>query len=161
MPHKVNQIDFDNAEGNLGLANAVLGHLAEKLPVSRWQRDLSDSTALRNVGLGIGHSLLAIRSTLRGLDKLTVDPDRIAADLSATHAVLAEAVQTVMRRFGIDEPYEKLKSLTRGQEITPDALHRFIETLEIPEGDRQRLLELTPDRYIGLAADLAHRFSKD
>ena len=161
MPHKVNPIDFENAEGNLGLANAVLSHLAEKLPISRWQRDLSDSTALRNVGLGIGHSLLAIRSTLRGLAKLAVDPDQIAADLSATHAVLAEAVQTVMRRFGIDEPYEKLKSLTRGQEITPEALRRFIETLEIPESDRQRLLELTPERYIGLAADLAHRFSND
>jgi len=161
MPHKVNPIDFENAEGNLGLANAVLGHLAEKLPVSRWQRDLSDSTALRNVGLGVGHSLLAIRSTLRGLGKLAVDPDRIAADLSATHAVLAEAVQTVMRRFGIDEPYEKLKSLTRGQEITAAALKQFIETLEIPERDRQELLDLTPDRYIGLAADLAHRFSKD
>jgi adenylosuccinate lyase len=159
MPHKVNPIDFENAEGNLGLANAVLGHLAEKLPVSRWQRDLSDSTALRNVGVGIGHSLLAIRSTLRGLGKLAVDPERIAGDLSATHAVLAEAVQTVMRRFGIDEPYEKLKSLTRGQAITPDALQRFIETLEIPESDRRLLLELTPDRYIGLAAELARRFS--
>jgi adenylosuccinate lyase len=160
MPHKINPIDFENAEGNLGLANAVLGHLAEKLPVSRWQRDLSDSTALRNVGVGIGHSVLAIRSTLRGLGKLAVDADRIGADLSATHAVLAEAVQTVMRRFGIDEPYEKLKSLTRGQQITADGLRRFIETLEIPEKDRQVLLELTPDRYIGLAADLAHRFSK-
>ena len=161
MPHKVNPIDFENAEGNLGLANAVLGHLAEKLPVSRWQRDLSDSTALRNVGLGIGHGLLAIRSTLRGLGKLAVDPDRIAADLSSTHAVLAEAVQTVMRRFGIDEPYEKLKSLTRGQGITPDALLRFIETLEIPDNEKQALAELTPDRYIGLAAELARRFSKD
>ena len=128
--------------------------------MSRWQRDLSDSTALRNVGLGIGHSVLAIRSTLRGLGKLAVDADRIGADLSATHAVLAEAVQTVMRRFGIDEPYEKLKSLTRGQQITADGLQRFIETLEIPEKDRQVLLELTPDRYIGLAAELAHRFSK-
>jgi adenylosuccinate lyase len=161
MPHKVNPIDFENAEGNLGLANAVLGHLAEKLPVSRWQRDLSDSTALRNVGVGIGHSLLAIQSTLRGLGKLAVDPDRIAADLSATHAVLAEAVQTVMRRFGIDEPYEKLKELTRGQNITPETLRQFIEKLEIPEPERQTLLDLTPDRYIGIAADLARRFSKD
>jgi adenylosuccinate lyase len=160
MPHKVNPIDFENAEGNLGLANAVLGHLAEKLPVSRWQRDLSDSTALRNVGLGIGHSLLAIRSTLRGLGKLAVDPDRISADLAATHAVLAEAVQTVMRRHGIDEPYEKLKALTRGQEITAETLKRFIETLDIPEPDRRALLELTPDRYIGLATELALRFSK-
>jgi adenylosuccinate lyase len=160
MPHKVNPIDFENAEGNLGLSNAVLGHLAEKLPVSRWQRDLSDSTALRNVGPGLGYSLLAIRSTLRGLGKLAVDPDRIGADLSASHAVLAEAVQTVMRRFGIEEPYEKLKSLTRDQEITADGLRRFIESLEIPESERQRLLALTPERYIGLAADLAHRFSK-
>ncbi len=160
MPHKINPIDFENAEGNLGLANGVLGHLAEKLPVSRWQRDLSDSTALRNIGLGIGHSLLAMRSTLRGLGKLEVDPDRITADLSTTHAVLAEAVQTVMRRFGIEEPYEKLKSLTRGQEITPEALRQFIERLEIPEGNRQALLDLTPERYIGLAAILAHRFSK-
>jgi len=160
MPHKVNPIDFENAEGNLGLANAVLGHLAEKLPVSRWQRDLSDSTALRNVGVGIGHAVLAIGSTLRGLGKLAVDPARIEADLEATQAVLAEAVQTVMRRHGIEEPYEKLKSLTRGQEITADALQRFIETLEIPEPDRQALLELTPRRYIGLAADLARRFGK-
>jgi adenylosuccinate lyase len=160
MPHKINPIDFENAEGNLGLSNAVLGHLAEKLPVSRWQRDLSDSTALRNVGPGLGYSLLAIRSTLRGLGKLAVDPDRIGADLSASHAVLAEAVQTVMRRFGIEEPYEKLKSLTRDQEITADGLRRFIESLEIPESERQRLLALTPERYIGLAAELAHRFSK-
>ncbi len=160
MPHKVNPIDFENAEGNLGLANAVLGHLAEKLPVSRWQRDLSDSTALRNVGLGLGHGLLAVRSTLRGLGKIAVDPDRIASDLSGTHAVLAEAVQTVMRRFGIDEPYEKLKNLTRGQAITPETLQRFIETLDIPEPERKRLLDLTPARYIGLAASLAHRFAK-
>ena len=160
MPHKVNPIDFENAEGNLGLASAVLGHLAEKLPVSRWQRDLSDSTALRNVGLGIGHSLLAIRSTLRGLDKLAVDPARIEADLEATQAVLAEAIQTVMRRYGVDEPYEKLKSLTRGQEITAAVLSRFIESLEIPEDERRRLLDLTPARYVGMAAELAHRFAK-
>jgi adenylosuccinate lyase len=160
MPHKVNPIDFENAEGNLGLANSILGHLAEKLPVSRWQRDLSDSTALRNVGTGIGHGLLAIRSTQRGLGKLAVDPDRIAADLDATQAVLAEAVQTVMRRFGIEEPYEKLKAITRGQEITAETLRDFIGTLEIPEQNRQALLELTPDRYIGLAAQLAQAFAK-
>ncbi|MBC8188663.1 MAG: adenylosuccinate lyase [Proteobacteria bacterium] len=159
MPHKVNPIDFENAEGNLGLANAVLGHLAEKLPVSRWQRDLSDSTALRNVGVGIGHGVLAIHSTLRGLGKLAVDPERIESDLASTHAVLAEAVQTVMRRHGIEEPYEKLKALTRGQEITPDALQTFIVSLEIPEPDRQRLLALTPERYVGLAAELARRFA--
>jgi adenylosuccinate lyase len=160
MPHKVNPIDFENAEGNLGLANAILGHLAEKLPVSRWQRDLSDSTALRNVGLGIGHGVLAFRSTRRGLAKLDVDSERIDADLAATHAVLAEAVQTVMRRHGIEAPYEKLKALTRGQEITSETLRRFIDGLEIPEPDRKALLALTPDRYIGLAADLAWRFSK-
>lgn len=160
MPHKVNPIDFENAEGNLGIANALFAHLAEKLPVSRWQRDLSDSTALRNVGVGIGHSLLAIRSAERGLAKLAVDPERIAADLAANHAVLAEAVQTVMRRHGIEEPYEKLKALTRGQQITPVSLARFIETLEIPEAERRALLALTPDRYIGLAADLARRFAK-
>ena len=159
MPHKVNPIDFENAEGNLGLANAVLGHLAEKLPVSRWQRDLSDSTALRNVGLGIGHGVLAIRSTLRGLDKLAVDPERIGADLDANQAVLAEAIQTVMRRHGIEEPYEKLKALTRGQEIDAQRLAEFIGTLELPDDARERLLSLTPDRYIGLAGELARRFA--
>jgi len=160
MPHKVNPIDFENAEGNLGLANAVLGHLAEKLPVSRWQRDLSDSTALRNVGLGLGHGLLAIRSIRRGLGKLAVDPERIAADLDANQAVLAEAIQTVMRRHGIEEPYEKLKSLTRGQEITADLLRTFIEGLELPAEARSELLALTPDRYVGLAAALARRFAR-
>ena len=159
MPHKVNPIDFENAEGNLGLANAILGHLAEKLPVSRWQRDLSDSTALRNVGVGVGHGILAIRSTLRGLAKLAVHPERIDEDLAKTHAVLAEAVQTVMRRYGIEEPYEKLKDLTRGQEITAESLRAFIEALEIPEAERQTLLALTPDRYIGLAAELARHFA--
>lgn len=161
MPHKVNPIDFENAEGNLGLANAVLGHLAEKLPVSRWQRDLSDSTALRNVGVGVGHGILAIRSTLRGLSKLAVHPERIDRDLAETHAVLAEAVQTVMRRYGIEEPYEKLKDLTRGQEITAESLRPFIETLGIPAAERETLLALTPDRYIGLAAELARRFAED
>jgi adenylosuccinate lyase len=160
MPHKVNPIDFENAEGNLGLANAVLGHLAEKLPVSRWQRDLSDSTALRNVGLGIGHGLLAFRSTQRGLAKLAVDAERIDADLAGTQAVLAEAIQTVMRRHGIEAPYEKLKALTRGHEISADTLRQFIADLEIPDADREALMALSPDRYIGLAADLARRFSE-
>ncbi len=159
MPHKVNPIDFENAEGNLGLANAVLGHLAEKLPVSRWQRDLSDSTALRNLGLGIGHGVLAIRSTRRGLDKLAVDPDRITADLVANQAVLAEAIQTVMRRHGIEEPYEKLKALTRGQEIDAPRLAEFIATLDLPADARDRLLALTPERYVGLAGQLARRFA--
>jgi adenylosuccinate lyase len=160
MPHKVNPIDFENAEGNLGLANAVLGHLAEKLPVSRWQRDLSDSTALRNVGLGVGHGILAIRSALRGLGKLAVAPERIAADLDGNHAVLAEAVQTVMRRHGIEEPYEKLKALTRGHEINAETLAQFIETLDLPAQARADLLALTPDRYIGLARELAERFAR-
>jgi adenylosuccinate lyase len=160
MPHKVNPIDFENAEGNLGLANAVLGHLAEKLPVSRWQRDLSDSTALRNVGVGIGHGLLAIRSTMRGLGKLAVAPKRMAADLDANQAVLAEAIQTVMRRHGIEEPYEKLKALTRGQAITAESLEAFVGTLEMPQNARDELAALTPARYIGIAADLARRFAE-
>ena len=159
MPHKVNPIDFENAEGNLGLANAVLGHLAEKLPVSRWQRDLSDSTVLRTLGVGIGHALVAIRATLRGMGKLAVDADRLAADLAANPAVLAEAVQTVMRRHGIPEPYEKLKAATRGQEIGLDDLQRLIKGLELPEPARQALLALTPDRYVGLAARQARRFA--
>ncbi len=160
MPHKVNPIDFENAEGNLGMANAILGHLAEKLPVSRWQRDLSDSTALRNVGLGVGHGVLAIRSARRGLDKLAVAPERIAEDLEDNHAVLAEAVQTVMRRHGIEEPYEKLKALTRGQEINAETLARFVETLELPADARAELMALSPERYIGLASQLAKRFAQ-
>ena len=160
MPHKVNPIDFENAEGNLGLANAVLGHLAEKLPVSRWQRDLSDSTALRNVGLGVGHGVLAIRSTMRGLKKLAVDPAKLASDLDSNQAVLAEAIQTVMRRHGIEEPYEKLKALTRGQEINAETLAAFVATLDMPEDAKQSLAELTPGRYVGIAAELADRFAK-
>jgi adenylosuccinate lyase len=160
MPHKVNPIDFENAEGNLGLANAVLGHLAEKLPVSRWQRDLSDSTALRNVGVGIGHGVLAMRSTMRGLGKLAVAPKRMAEDLDANQAVLAEAIQTVMRRHGIEEPYEKLKALTRGQAITAESLEAFVGTLEMPQNARDELAALTPARYIGIAADLARRFAE-
>jgi adenylosuccinate lyase len=160
MPHKVNPIDFENAEGNLGLANAILAHLAEKLPVSRWQRDLSDSTALRNVGLGVGHGVLAIRSALRGLGKLAVAPEKIAADLEDNHAVLAEAVQTVMRRHGIEEPYEKLKALTRGQEINANTLSAFIKTLELPAEARDELLSLTPARYVGIASELARRFAE-
>ncbi|MCR9096711.1 MAG: adenylosuccinate lyase [bacterium] len=159
MPHKVNPIDFENAEGNLGVANAVLGHLAEKLPVSRWQRDLSDSTTLRNVGLGVGHGVLAIRSAMRGLGKLAVDPERLAADLDQNQAVLAEAIQTVMRRHGIEEPYEKLKALTRGQEINVERLRTFVDGLELPEAVKAELGGLSPDRYIGLAAELAKRFA--
>ena len=155
MPHKVNPIDFENSEGNLGLANAVLGHLAAKLPVSRWQRDLTDSTVLRNMGVGFGYSLLACQSTLRGLGKLELDRTRVAQDLDQSWEVLAEAVQTVMRRHGVPEPYEKLKALTRGQTITADTLRAFIATLPIPESARQQLLAMTPATYTGNAANQA------
>ena len=160
MPHKVNPIDFENAEGNLGVANAILGHLAEKLPVSRWQRDLSDSTTLRNVGTGLGHGVLAIRSALRGLDKLAVDPARLAADLEQNQAVLAEAIQTVMRRHGIEEPYEKLKALTRGQEIDAEMLAAFVASLDLSDHVKSELAALTPGTYVGLAETLARRFAE-
>ena len=155
MPHKVNPIDFENAEGNLGVCNALLSFLADTLPVSRWQRDLSDSTVLRNLGVALGHGLLAIDSCQKGLEKLAADPTRIAADLEANPEVLAEAVQTVMRRYGIGDAYEQLKALTRGQGITREALTSFVGTLDIPTEARQRLLALRPSDYTGLAADLA------
>jgi len=157
MPHKVNPIDFENSEGNLGLANAVLRHMAEKLPISRLQRDLTDSTVLRNMGVAFGYTLLAFDSTLRGLNKLEANPQRLAEDLEDAWEVLAEPVQTVMRRFGIPNPYEQLKELTRGKAIDKDALRQFIAKLPLPEGDRQRLLEMTPAAYIGKAAELAKR----
>jgi adenylosuccinate lyase len=157
MPHKVNPIDFENSEGNLGLANALLRHLAEKLPVSRWQRDLSDSTVLRNLGVAFGHCVLAYESCLRGLSRIEVDPQALAADLEMSWEVLAEAVQTVMRLHGVELPYEKLKELTRGREVTRQALHEFIATLPIPEPARKDLLALTPATYLGLAEDLALR----
>jgi adenylosuccinate lyase len=158
MPHKVNPIDFENSEGNLGLANALLRHLSEKLPVSRWQRDLTDSTVLRNMGVALGYSLLGYESCLKGLDKLQADPARIARDLESAWDVLAEAVQTVMRAHRVAGSYEKLKDLTRGKGgITRDDLHAFIRTLPIPEDDRQRLLALTPATYVGLAARLARQ----
>jgi adenylosuccinate lyase len=158
MPHKVNPIDFENSEGNLGVANALLRHLAEKLPVSRWQRDLTDSTVLRNVGVAFGHSLLGYLSLGRGLAKVEVDPARLAEDLDGNWDVLAEAVQTVMRRHGMPNPYEQLKALTRGKGgITPAALHEFIRRLDLPEADRERLLALTPATYLGKAAELARR----
>ena len=155
MPHKVNPIDFENAEGNLGVANALLRHFAEKLPVSRFQRDLTDSTVLRNVGVAIGHGVMAYESFLKGLSKLEADPQRLAADLEANWEVLAEAVQTVMRRHGVDEPYEKLKALTRGKRIDAESMRKFIKELEIPNDAKARLLALTPAGYIGLAARLA------
>jgi adenylosuccinate lyase len=156
MPHKVNPIDFENAEGNLGMSTALLSHFAEKLPVSRWQRDLTDSTVQRNFGVAVGYSIIAMQSTLKGLGKLQINEAAIAADVNDAWEVLAEAVQTVMRRYGIPEPYEKLKALTRGQVVTRELLQTFINTLEIPNVERQRLLELTPQSYIGLAAELAN-----
>ena len=157
MPHKVNPIDFENSEGNLGLANAVLRHLAEKLPISRLQRDLTDSTVLRNMGVAFGYTLLAFDSTLRGLNKLEASPQRLAEDLADAWEVLAEPVQTVMRRFGVPNPYEQLKELTRGKGIEQLALREFIAQLALPEADRQRLLAMTPASYIGKAAELARR----
>ena len=157
MPHKVNPIDFENSEGNLGLANALLRHLAEKLPVSRLQRDLSDSTVLRNLGIAFGYTLLALDSSMRGLNKLEANPQRLSEDLDQAWEVLAEPVQTVMRRYGVENPYEQLKELTRGKGITPAALREFISGLAIPEEAKQRLLAMTPASYIGLAAQLARR----
>ena len=158
MPHKVNPIDFENAEGNLGLSNALLTFLGEKLPISRWQRDLTDSTVLRNMGTALGHALLAYDSCLRGLDKLEADPKRLADDLDASWEVLAEPVQTVMKRFGIEDAYEKLKALTRGKgSISREGLQAFIRDLPIPEAEKSRLLSLTPGGYTGYAAKLAKR----
>ena len=155
MPHKVNPIDFENAEGNLGLANALLRHLSEKLPISRWQRDLSDSTVLRNMGVALGHSDLAYQSLLQGLNKLELNPQALTADLDNAWEVLAEPIQTVMRRYGVAGAYEQLKDLTRGQRVTRDALHGLIQSLTIPELEKQRLLALTPANYVGLASSLA------
>jgi adenylosuccinate lyase len=157
MPHKVNPIDFENAEGNFGVANALLAHFAEKLPISRWQRDLTDSTVLRALGTAFGHTQIALESLLRGLTKLNVNPDRLAADLDASWEVLAEAVQTVMRRYGLPEPYEQLKALTRGQGITRDSMRTFIESLALPADAKQRLLALTPAGYAGIAEKLASK----
>jgi len=158
MPHKVNPIDFENSEGNLGLANALLRHLAEKLPISRFQRDLTDSTVLRNMGVALGYTLLGWSALRQGLAKLTVDTVRIAEDLDANWEVLAEPIQTVMRRYGIDNPYEKLKDLTRGKTgMSRKSLHAFIDTLALPDDAKARLKALTPATYIGLAASLAKR----
>ena len=158
MPHKVNPIDFENSEGNLGMANAVLAFLSEKLPVSRWQRDLTDSTVLRNMGVGIGYAVLGLAAHLRGLNKLEANPAALAADLDATWELLAEPIQTVMRRYGVANPYEKLKDLTRGKGgITPEVLASFIRNLDIPDGAKQQLLDLTPASYVGKAENLAKR----
>jgi adenylosuccinate lyase len=157
MPHKVNPIDFENSEGNLGLANALLKHLSEKLPVSRWQRDLTDSTVLRNIGVAFGYAVLAYDSCLRGLNKLEVNPACLAEDLDATWEVLAEPVQTVMRRYGVENPYEQLKELTRGKGISKQALREFIVGLAIPQQAKDQLLAMTPANYIGQAAELARK----
>ncbi|MFO1431170.1 MAG: adenylosuccinate lyase [Candidatus Competibacteraceae bacterium] len=157
MPHKVNPIDFENAEGNLGLANALLTHLAGKLPLSRWQRDLTDSTVLRTVGTALAHSLIAWQSCLKGIGKLEVDSERLLADLNANWEVLAEAIQTVMRRYGNEAPYEQLKALTRGQRVEAAVLRAFIAELPLPDAAKQRLLALTPERYLGNAAEQARR----
>ena len=158
MPHKVNPIDFENSEGNLGLANAVLAHLAEKLPVSRWQRDLTDSTVLRNMGVGFGYSLLAYTSTLKGISKLEVNAAKLAEDLDNSWEVLAEPIQTVMRRYGIPEPYEKLKALTRGQAITKEILQEFVATLDLPKDVIAELQALTPSTYVGMAETLTNNW---
>ena len=157
MPHKVNPIDFENAEGNFGLANALLTHLSQKLPISRMQRDLTDSTVLRNMGVALGYALLGHDSLLRGLDKLEVNREALAADLDRAWEVLAEPIQTVMRRYHLPNPYERLKALTRGKTITREAIHEFIGTLEIPVAERERLLAMTPGSYTGHAAALARR----
>jgi adenylosuccinate lyase len=157
MPHKVNPIDFENAEGNLGLANALLRHLSEKLPISRWQRDLTDSTVLRNMGVAIGYAVLAYQSLLTGLNKLELNEEALNADLDAAWEVLAEPIQTVMRRYGVKGAYEKLKEVTRGQTVTAEALHGLIRSLEIPEPEKERLLAMTPAGYVGKAAELARR----
>jgi len=156
MPHKVNPIDFENSEGNLGLANAIFSFLSEKLPVSRWQRDLTDSTVLRNIGVGIAHTSIAIQSSLKGISKLQINADVIEADLNNNWEVLAEPIQTVMRRYGIEKPYEKLKELTRGNRITPEDLGEFIENLEIPAEVKKSLKQLTPRDYTGFAEKLAN-----
>jgi adenylosuccinate lyase len=158
MPHKVNPIDFENAEGNFGLANALLTHLSQKLPISRFQRDLTDSTVLRNMGVALGYAVLGLDSLARGLDKLELDRAALAADLDAAWEVLAEAIQTVMRRHGLPEPYERLKALTRGQAVTRETMAAFIDGLaDLPAAERERLKAMTPASYTGAAAALARR----
>jgi len=157
MPHKVNPIDFENSEGNLGVANALMQHLAQKLPISRWQRDLTDSTVLRTIGVGLAHSLIAYQASLKGISKLLVDEARMLADLDDSWEVLAEPIQTVMRRYGIEEPYEKLKALTRGQTISPEILAEFLDTLELPLDVRESLKKLRPETYLGNAASQAKK----
>jgi adenylosuccinate lyase len=155
MPHKVNPIDFENSEGNLGMANAVLNHLAAKLPISRWQRDLTDSTVLRNIGVSFAYGLIAYRSTIKGLNKLELNPAAIDKDIDSCWEILAEPIQTVMRRYGVEQAYEKLKELTRGKGISQAAIQDSVNALDIPESARQQLLELTPRSYLGNAIEQA------
>jgi len=161
MPHKVNPIDFENAEGNFGIANALFDHFAQKLPISRWQRDLTDSTVLRNLGVAFGHMLIALKSLNAGLEKIEVSPENCKAELSKNVEVLAEAVQTVMRKYEIEKPYEKLKELTRGKRLTLDAYKEFVENLEIPEDAKERLYNLTPETYTGIATQMVDIFMQD
>ncbi|MEK7145581.1 MAG: lyase family protein, partial [Patescibacteria group bacterium] len=154
MPHKVNPIDFENSEGNLGLANALFGHFSEKLPISRMQRDLSDSTVLRNIGVAFGYSLLAYKSTLKGLLKLEANDEKMLDDLDEHWELLAEPIQTVMRMYGVENAYEQLKELTRGEKVTPEKIRRFVQDLKIPDAAKKRLLKLSPDTYIGLSDTL-------
>lgn len=157
MPHKVNPIDFENSEGNLGLANAIMSHLGQKLPISRWQRDLTDSTVLRNLGVGLGYALIAYASTLKGISKLEVNEQHLRDELDQNWEVLAEPIQTVMRRYGIEKPYEKLKELTRGKRVTGEAMRKFIDGLSLPEAEKARLKEMTPASYIGYAVELVEK----
>jgi adenylosuccinate lyase len=161
MPHKINPIDFENAEGNLGLANALLGHFSAKLPLSRWQRDLTDSTVLRNMGVAMAHIVIAGESALKGLTKLVPNRERMADDLEANWEVMAEPIQTIMRRYGIANPYEKLKEFTRGQRVDKKAIHAFISQLDLPDEAKVRLLELTPATYVGNAAELVGELNRD
>jgi adenylosuccinate lyase len=157
MPHKVNPIDFENSEGNLGLANAVFSHLGQKLPISRWQRDLTDSTVLRNLGVGVGYSIIAYTSTLKGISKLEINAEALLAELDSNWEVLAEPIQTVMRRYGIEKPYEKLKELTRGKRVNAEIMSAFIDGLELPEAEKERMKKMTPASYIGQAVELTEK----
>ena len=157
MPHKVNPIDFENAEGNMGIANALFSHLSAKLPISRWQRDLTDSTVLRNMGVGIGYTVIAFSSLVKGIGKLELNKDRLAEDLNASWEVLAEPIQTVMRRYGVPEPYEKLKALTRGNAIDQDTIENFVKNLDIPNKAKDDLVAMLPSTYIGNASDQAKK----
>ena len=161
MPHKVNPIDFENSEGNLGLANAILGHMSAKLPISRWQRDLSDSTVLRNIGVGLAYSLIAYRGTLKGLSKLELNNPALADDLENSWEILAEPIQTIMRKHGIAESYERLKDLTRGESLTREAIQQILVELDLPEEARQDIEALSPGNYIGVAELLTYRALED